>query len=288
MSHLGFVTGWFSFDKARLGGTRRVARALGFAFLALLGATSAGAHARERITVFAPSSMTDMLTAAKKAFEAETGGTVVFSFAASSKLARQVLAGAPADLFISAHPDWSAELVKRGIVSADAVAPIAGNRLVLAVRHGPKSEGIENGGNEKTDVPFDLLRQGRFAMGDPVSVPAGQYAKEALQAVGLWDGVKDNAVYGENVRVALFRLAQGAVSAAIVYESDVVIEPRARIAFTFEPKTHSAIRYWAATLPEVSPNRAETAQRFLTFLRDKSGAALLKRYGFSDFVTVQP
>ncbi len=175
----------------------------------------AGTHGKDRtgctekLTVFAAASMKDAIERAAGEYQAAGGDEVVVSFASSSVLARQIEAGAPADVYISANTDWMAYLVERDLVRADSETIIAGNNLVIAAAEG----------TDPVDSPDALLDQ-RFAMGDPSHVPAGKYARTALENLGLWKDVEKNAVFGENVRVALELASRGEVKAAIVYGSD--------------------------------------------------------------------
>jgi len=232
--------------------------------------TPSVAFASNSITVFAPSSMTDVLSALGKSYRAKRGTRVVVSFAGSAQLARQVAAGAPADVVISAHPDWMDYLVEQGAVDEAAVRVVAGNRLVIAVRRE-----VENWAE-----PLELLRQDRFAMGEPESVPAGTYARAALRSMGLWNAVQKNAVYGENVRVALFRLVRGEVGAAIVYESDLTPEPEARVAYTFDGKANTVISYVAAPVAAAEERQRGMAIDFVSYLTGADGQAVFARFGF--------
>lgn len=225
--------------------------------------------AEETLTVFAAASMKDAMDRAAAAFEAETGVETVVSFASSSVLARQIEAGAPADLFISANQAWMDWLGERDLIDADKRRDVAANTLVIAAPRDVKSG---------KDVPDALLVKARFAMGDPSHVPAGIYAKHALESLGLWDEASGNAVFGENVRVALELAARGEVAAAIVYGSDqkAVEEDLARL-YTFPAGSHDPIVYPAAPTVEASP----AAAGFLDFLSGTAGQAIFAELGFS-------
>lgn len=220
------------------------------------------------VTVFAAISMKDALEAAAQAYQAAAEGPpVVFSFAASSVLARQIEAGAPADLFISADAAWMDWLAERGLIEAESRRAIAGNSLVAVVAPG---------GAPVAD-PARLLAGGRFTMGDPAHVPAGVYAKAALDHLGLWEQVRRNAVFGENVRVALELVRRGEVAAALVYASDLSVAPDLESVFTFPADSHPAIVYPAALAAGGDPD----ALAFLDFLSGEAGQRILAAHGFA-------
>ncbi|MBB2973759.1 molybdate ABC transporter substrate-binding protein [Mesorhizobium sp. RMAD-H1] len=227
---------------------------------------SAGAHAAEKVTVFAAASMKDVVEEAARQFKADHGGDVTASFAASSVLAKQIEAGAPASIFISADEDWMNYLQERKFVSVPSRRIIAGNALVIATKAGAGRAG----------KAADLLDAGRFAMGDPSNVPAGKYGKAALEKLGLWDQVEKNAVFAENVRVALQYVSRGEVNAAVVYASDLAAAPDLEEAFRFPASSHQPILYPAALVGEGSAE----AKAFLDFLSSGAGQAIIRAKGF--------
>jgi molybdate transport system substrate-binding protein len=247
----------------------RFLRAAG-ALMSLL-ALLASARAEQPVTVFAAASLSDVLEAVGHAYEAK-GGRVVFSFASSSALARQIEASGGADIFISADEDWMDELGNRGLLAPGTRRTIAGNRLVLiapadsqlAVRIAPK---------------FDLLAAlhgGRLALADPESVPAGKYARAALTALGAWETVAPHLAPAENVRAALAYVARGEAPLGIVYATDANAEPRVKLVGTFPDGTHPPIVYPAALLKGAKPQ----AKAFLAFLTGAEARAMFARAGF--------
>jgi molybdate transport system substrate-binding protein len=225
----------------------------------------AQASAEQRLVVFAAASMKEPLEAVAKSWEELTGRKVALSLAASSVLARQVAAGAPADIFISADQEWMDWLKARGSIVEDSRRLIARNRLVLVAR-------------QITDEAGDLgalLTAGRFAMGDPSHVPAGRYAEAALRSAGLWEIVQPHAVFGENVRVALDLVRRGEANAAIVYHSDRAASPDLTIVHEFLPDSHPPITYWAA-----ATRPGQDVEDFLEFLEGPEGQAILVAHGF--------
>ena len=229
------------------------------------------AHAAT-ITVFAAASLTDALNAAGKAYQTKTGDSVVFSFAASSALARQIEASGGADIFLSADTDWMDYLDKKGLIAPGTRRNLFGNHLVLIAPAGDKTALI-------IAAHFDLLsalRGGRLAVADPASVPAGKYAKAALTALGVWDSVAGHLAQAENVRVALTYVAHGDAPLGIVYATDAAADKGVRVVGTFADNSHPAIVYPAALTKDAKPE----AKAFLDYLRTKDALAIFARYGF--------
>ena len=219
---------------------------------------------KPRLLVFAASSMQDAMLEFGTQYEDICECEVSFSFAASSTLARQIEAGAPADLFISANLDWIKWLEKHSKVSADSSKVIASTDLVVATRIGT------------TDTELSLLKNGRFAMANPVSVPAGIYGRQALAHLGIWEEVKPNAVFTENVRLALQLVSRGDLDAGIVYQSDLKFAPELQVVHTFERSSHDQIVYLAA----VTNAAKEGAGELLEQLVSVEGQRVLEKNGF--------
>lgn len=238
----------------------------GFVAFVLAAWLAGPAIAGERILVFGAASMKDALEAAGRDYQRQTGDKLVFSFASSSVLAKQIAAGAPADLYVSANIQWADWLGEHGLGDNASRRNIAGNNIVIAGR----------GSGAKAEGPEDLLSGGKFAMGDPSHVPAGRYARLALKEMGLWEKVRANAVYGENVRVALAYVERGELATAIVYSSDLVVAPELTALYKFPPSSHPPIVY-----PALIPVKGDMkAKGFLDFLSGRQGQAVLARYGF--------
>jgi len=224
------------------------------------------AYAGERLLVFGAASMKDALEAAGQDYESKSGEALVFSFGSSSVLAKQIAAGAPADLYISANSQWADWLDKQGLVNKGSRRNIAGNSIVIAGKKGAREAGD----------PEAMLEKGKFAMGDPSHVPAGRYGREALKSLGIWEKVKANAVYGENVRVALEYVARGEVGVAIVYSSDLTVAPELTSLYKFPASSHDPIVY-PALIPAGGNANAEG---FLDFLSGAEGQKVLAKFGF--------
>ncbi|MEP0941887.1 MAG: molybdate ABC transporter substrate-binding protein [Rhizobiaceae bacterium] len=231
-------------------------------------AWAAAVQARDAVLVFAPASMTDVLNDLRDLYQQKSGNSIVISFAGTQHLARQLDAGAPADLFITADRDWMDWAAERDLIKQQRIVPLAGNRLVVAVRNE-----VENW----ADID-GLFTQDYFAMAEPDSVPAGRYARQALQHRGLWQKAKPRAVFGDNVRTTLRRLARGEVTSAIVYGTDAAIESRVRSLFVFPPDSHDAITYWLAATGDAVP---EKVTAFIQFLNGPEAGAIFASAGFT-------
>ncbi|MBV2144290.1 molybdate ABC transporter substrate-binding protein [Falsochrobactrum sp. TDYN1] len=237
------------------------------AFLVLIATTGVTvAYAAEKVTVFAAASMKDVIEETARQFKVRDGMEVVASFASSSVLAKQIEAGAPAQIFISADLDWMDYLDGRNLIDKDSRKIIAGNALVIAAQK-----------DALLGDTRELLGAGRFAMGDPSNVPAGKYGKAALEKLGLWGEVEKNAVFTENVRVALQYVSRGEVKASIVYASDRMAAPELVEAYRFPASSHAPILYPAAL---IAGNESDAAKAFLDFLESNAGQAVIKDKGF--------
>lgn len=242
------------------------------ALLTLAG--SLHCHAAEQVlTVFAAASLTDALEEVGEAYGKRSGIAVRFSFAGSSALARQIESGAAADAFISADQEWMDYLAKRDLIVAATRAEVASNVLVLVA---PADSRL----SLKIAPGFALAEgigpRGRLAMGDPQAVPAGRYAREALTALGVWDGVSRRTIAADNVRTALNFVALGEAPLGIVYATDVRGNDRVRVVDTFPPGLHEPITYPAAATTRGSAR----AWDFLQYLRGTEARAILVRHGF--------
>ena len=214
-------------------------------------------HAAE-VRVFAAASLTDAVEEVARAYERETKDHVIFNFGASSMLARQIEAGAPADLLLSAD-----EIVRTTRLGERAV--VLSNTLVImtsgvTIRH-----------------PRDVVGL-RLALAEPSTVPAGIYACEYLQKLGLWQRVKANVIPTDNVRGALAAVDSGNVDAAIVYRTDARIAKRARVAYVVPRNAGPRIAYLFATIKDAEQPLA--AQRFFAYLQSPRAKAIFTKHGF--------
>jgi molybdate transport system substrate-binding protein len=234
-----------------------------------------------RLLVFAAASLTTALQDIGPLYTRRSGEPVTFSFAASSTLARQISAGAQANVFFSADTDWMDFLQSRGFIHPETRRDIVGNRLALIAPSGSPVRLLVRKG---FDLAGTLGHSGRLAIGEPGSVPAGRYARDALRSLGVWDSVADRLIPSENVRAALAYVARGEAPLGIVYETDALIEPRVRIVALFPPSSHPRIDYPAAvvTAAHASPLRGldADADRFVRFLASSDAQRIFHKYGF--------
>ncbi|KIN73359.1 molybdate ABC transporter substrate-binding protein [Sulfitobacter guttiformis] len=217
------------------------------------------------VTVFAAASLRDALSEIATKYPAE----VTLSFAGSGTLARQIDAGAPADVVILAHRDWSAWLSQRGLILNGTQTEIAGGRLVLVGAADAPDLSVAN-----ADTLLAALDGGRLAIGQRDGVPAGAYAREWLTDIDAWDTLLPQLAETDSVRAALALVAVGAAPLGVVYASDAVAEARVRVVYTVPDESHSAIRYPAAAV-------TEAGRPFLTLLSSPAAAAIFAKYGFT-------
>ncbi len=223
--------------------------------------------------VLAAASLQESLTAAADAWAAQGRPRPVISFAASSALARQIDAGAPADIFISADESWMDEVEMHGRVRPGTRVSFLSNSLVL-VAPAAHARKLAIGPG------FPLARAlgaGRLAMADPDAVPAGRYGKAALIALGVWPQVQDKIASADNVRTALAFVERGEAPYGIVYATDAHATKAVRIVGVFPQSTHPPIAYPICVLTGAGSPDADAFRRFLI---SPSGAAIFKRYGF--------
>ena len=225
------------------------------------------------LTVFAAASLTDVLQELGNQYTRDTGAKLVFSFAASSILARQIENGARADRFLSADPEWMDYLDRLGLIQRPSRHNLIGNRLALVA-------GADSAIQLTIRPHFPLraaLKGERLAVADPDSVPAGRYARSALVSLGVWDEVAERLVRAENVRGALLYVTRGEVPLGIVYETDALIEHKVKIVDLFPYDTHPPITYPVALTTVASAQ----ARAFMDYLDGPAGQAAFRKYGFS-------
>jgi len=244
----------------------KLSHALLLAFVAAIPARA------ETVTVFAAASLKDALDENARAYQAQSTERIVVSYGASSALARQIEAGAPADLFISADLEWMDYLEQRRLIRADTRRNLLRNRLVLVAPEDSKvSVDIAPG------FPLAaLLGNGRLAMADPDSVPAGKYGKAALESLGVWKDVRSRVASAENVRAALVLVSRGEAPLGIVYRTDAAADPSVRVAGVFPESTHPPIIYPAALTATAKP----AAAPFLNWLYRVEARAIFRKHGF--------
>jgi molybdate transport system substrate-binding protein len=238
-----------------------------------LAACGQSGSAPKPLTVLAASSLQEALQAEADAWAGQDHPRPVLAFAASSALARQVASGAPADLFLSADEAWMDSAQKAGALRPGTRRDLLGNAIVLIA---PKTSPAK----VDLSVPASLgtaLADGRLAMADPDTVPAGKYGKAALTWLGVWDGLAGKVVRGENVRAALALVESGEAPLGIVYATDAAASAKVRVVATFPAASHPPIRYPMAVLAGSTNPQAES---FAKFLASAKGRAIFARYGF--------
>lgn len=242
------------------------------ACLFLAGAMSSARA--DGLLVFAAASLKPALDTILARPEVAALGRVQASYASSSQLARQIEAGAPAALFVSADADWMDYLAQRQLIVAGTRANLLGNTLVLVA---PKDSALALTLALGADLVGALGADGRLALAEPNSVPAGKYAKAALTKLGVWNSVESRIVAADNVRAALNFVARGEAPLGVVYRSDAVSETAVRVVATFPADTHAPIVYPAAL---VAGHDTPAARQLLALLQAPAQQAIFREYGF--------
>lgn len=239
-----------------------------------LASTAARAQDDAGLTVFAAASLKEALDDAAAAYRQQTGVPVRVSYAASSALARQIEQGAPADVFFSADLEWMDYLQQRNRLDVATRRSLLGNRLVLIAPRASKAQ-VDL---KRPATLLAALGDGRLAVGQTRTVPAGKYAKASLESLSLWSGVRPRLAESESVRAALMLVARGETPLGIVYASDAKAEPGVRVVATFPEDSHPPIVYPVAALRGA---RAAQAARFLQWLASPAADALFTKRGFT-------
>ncbi|KRR29583.1 molybdate ABC transporter substrate-binding protein [Bradyrhizobium retamae] len=249
------------------------------AFAASLAAIPSPAAAQDKsLTIFAAASMKNALDEIDAAYAVKTAAKITVSYAASSALARQIEQGAPADVFISADTDWMDYAIGKKTINEPSRVNLLGNSIVLIA---PKDSKIDN---VNIGPGFDLAKlasDGRIATGDVKSVPAGKYAKAALEKLGAWQAAEPKFAMAVDVRAALTLVARGEAALGIVYSTDAKVEPGVKIVGAFPADSHSAIIYPVAATTTAKPE----ASNYLAFLRSTAAKAIFEKYGFKFLVS---
>lgn len=256
--------------------TRRILTLL--AVLALVPATGP-ARAADPVVVFAAASLKNALDDAAAGWTKESGTNTRIAYAGSNALAKQIEAGAPADLFISADQAWMDDAEKAGSLKPGSRVDLLRNALVL-IASGPKDAGSDPEVALAPDLGSTLTRilgGGKLAMATIDAVPAGRYGKAALEKLGAWDAVKGQVAQAENVRAALLLVARGEAPLGIVYATDAAAEPGVHVVATFPSDSHPPIVYPAALIKD---SRNPDAAALLAYLRGPAAKASFERQGF--------
>lgn len=248
--------------------------------IAMIGLTHA-AKARD-ITVFAAASLTNAIEQISSTYEEKTGDKIRLSLASSSTLARQIAAGAPADIFISANEKWMDWLGQQNLITPNSRYDLLANRLVLIAPKDSTLAAIDL--NSASDLTSLIKTDERVAVGDPDHVPAGIYAKQALVSLGQWDALNRRLARTDNVRSALALVERGEAPIGIVYQTDADISAQVKIIGTFPENSHQAITYPVAMIEN---NPQSKAAKFMLWLLGDDASRIFADYGFEPLATTQ-
>jgi molybdate transport system substrate-binding protein len=225
------------------------------------------------VTVFAAASLKEAMDEQARQFGLATGNQVTVSYGASNGLARQIEAGAPADIFISADLDWMDYVGEHHLLAPNARFNLLTNTLVLIA---PSSSNVRL----RIAPHFGLaaaLGKEKLAMANPDSVPAGKYGKSALEHLGVWTSVEGQVARAENVRAALVLVSRGEAPFGIVYATDAAADTGVRVVDTFPPDSYPPIVYPAALL---ATSQSPAAKPLLEYLRSMPARSVWEHYGF--------
>lgn len=246
------------------------------ALACLLGAVFAGLSSKGKPAapvVLAAASLQEAMDEAAARWAAKGHDQPVISTAGSSALARQIEAGAPADLFVSADEQWMDYLEQRQLIRPGTRSSFLTNTIVLVAPAGSRVK-LALG----PDVPLaKVLGQGRLAMADPDAVPAGRYARQALENLNAWNSIAGRIASAQNVRAALALVSRGEAPLGIVYATDARADKGVRVVGTFPASSHAPVSYPLALLAR---SRSRDAEAFRHFLLSTEGQAIFVRHGF--------
>jgi molybdate transport system substrate-binding protein len=248
--------------------------ALVLLFLSSIPLSAPASAQAPKLIVFAAASLKDALDEANAVYQRDKGQETATSYAASSTLAKQIEAAAPADVFISADLDWMDYLAKRNLVRPETRANLFGNRLVLIAP-------VNSGGKLSIAPNFPIaqaLGNGRLAIADPNAVPAGRYGKAALESLGVWSSVADRLAPAENVRATLVLVSRGEAPLGIVYQTDANSDKGVQIVGTFPENTHPPIIYPIAV---VAASTNPGASGYVAFLKSAAARRIFEKHGFT-------
>ena len=240
--------------------------------LLLLSLLTAARLSAAELTVQAAASLTDAMKEIGATYEKESGDKLQFNFGASSLLERQIEEGAPADVFLSADEAKMDALEKKGLVLAGTRRSLLSNSLVIVVA-------VDTSVTPKSVADLAKPEFKKLALAETQAVPAGIYAREYLEKLGLWAKVKDKVVPTENVRAALAAVESGNVEAGIVYKTDALISKKVKIAFEVASAEGPKISYPIAVVK--SSKELERAKKFAEYLAGPDALAVFKKFGFT-------
>ncbi len=245
------------------------------AALAAVAALAPAAAQADDVIVFAAASLKNALDDISTRYLNGTGKTVTISYAGSSTLARQIEQGAPVDIFFSADEGWMDYLAERGLIRPDTRTTLLGNAIVLVA---PAASDASIAVAPGMNLASALGRDSRLAVANVEAVPAGRYAKAALESVGAWPAVADRIVQADNVRAALAFVARGEVPLGIVYATDAAAEPAVKIVGRFPDDSHPPILY---PLAMTAGSHDPDARTFFDFVQSEAARSAYAQQGFA-------
>ncbi|HCG7117120.1 TPA: molybdate ABC transporter substrate-binding protein [Vibrio parahaemolyticus] len=242
------------------------------ACLAAILSISFSTNAATDLKVYAASSMTNAIDEIAQDFKEKYDVTVTPVYGGSSSIARQIINGAPADVFISANTKWMDYLVDEGVIDSDNVTNLVRNSLVLIA---PQSSSLAAFNFADANAWEAALNGNRLALGNPTSVPAGMYAKESLTTLGVWKEIQTKVAPAKNVRLALALVERGEAPLGVVYKTDAQLTSKVKIVGEFASDTHAAIVYPAAVV-----NDSTESRQFFQYLKSEDAKRVFAHYGF--------
>lgn len=249
--------------------------AMAAVFAAIVALAAPSAARAGDVVVFAAASLKDALDSINADWQKASGKHATISYAASSALAKQIEAAAPADVFISADLDWMDYVAKKNLIVPSSRHNLLGNVLVLIAPADGKPADVDI----KPDFPLaKMLNGGKLAMADPNAVPAGKYGKAALTKLGVWDQVSGSVAAAENVRACLLLVARGEAPYGIVYKTDAAIEPKVKIVGTFPADAVPPIIY---PIAQTESSKNPDAAAFIAYLGSPDATTQFEHNGFS-------
>ncbi len=229
-------------------------------------------NAASDLKVYAASSMTNAIDEIVQDFQEKHKITVTPVYGGSSSIARQIMNGAPADIFISANTKWMDYLVSAGVIVGDSVTSLARNRLVLIAPTFSSAASFDLSSEKGWET---ALNGHRLALGNPSSVPAGMYAKESLTTLGVWADIQGKVAPAKNVRLALALVERGEALLGVVYKTDAQLTDKVKVVEEFDVHTHTAITYPAAMI-----NDSSESKLFFQYLQSDEAKNVFAQYGF--------
>ncbi|MBE4291657.1 molybdate ABC transporter substrate-binding protein [Vibrio parahaemolyticus] len=242
------------------------------ACLAAILSISFSTNAATDLKVYAASSMTNAIDEIVQDFKEKYDVTVTPVYGGSSSIARQIINGAPADVFISANTKWMDYLVDEGVIDGDNVTNLVRNSLVLIA---PQTSSLAVFNFADAKAWEAALNGSRLALGNPTSVPAGMYAKESLTTLGVWKEIQTKVAPAKNVRLALALVERGEAPLGVVYKTDAQLTNKVKIVGEFASDTHAAIVYPAAVV-----NDSTESRQFFQYLKSEDAKRVFAHYGF--------